>query len=196
MPLSCGLPPVDMRFARVVAINGQGLDIVAFSGGHPSGAPVVSPIAGIAHPSAGLLRYGYRNAVVIEAQGARPDGHSLYVCLSGLAFEGRPDDGMIVQAGTPVGAIEVPGRIDFLRSRDRTAGVDSANPYLHVEAWTLSPPRFTSRVGVMGPVYSIETGVVSPSEFWGGLGIDFVGPARSQTMAIRRGGPSDCVRSA
>lgn len=185
-----------MRYARVVSTNGQGIDIVAFSAGRPAGAPVVSPIAGIAHPAAHLLRYGYRNAVVIEVPGARADGRPLFVCLSGLAFVGRPEEGAEVLAGTPIGAIEVPGRIDFLRVRDRTAGVDPTHPYLHVEAWTSSPPRFASRIGVTGTVYSIESGAMGPSAFWGALGIDFIGPARSQTMAVRRGGPSDCVRPA
>lgn len=184
----CALPPLDMRYSRVVAQNAHGIDLMAFGADRrPAGATVVAPVAGVVRLRTGYVRYGYRNAVVIEAAGAdRPT----FVCLSGLAFAGRAEDGSYVRSGMPVGQIEVPSRIDFLRSRDRTAGADADLPYLHVESWTQDPPRFESHRTLRGEEWRLEGGVISPAEFWSSVGIDFSGRYGSQTMLIRQGGPA------
>ncbi len=193
MPVVCALPPVDQRYARVVSVDGQGFDIVAFQGTRPGGAPVVAPVAGTVHLVTGMVREGYRNAVVIEA---RDSTRPLFVVLSGLAFLGRPADGASVESGSPVGEIEVPGRIDFLRARDRTAGVDPMNPYLHIETWSRLPPEFTSGMSTHGTVYSLASGFYAPSEAFAAIGIDLVGAPGNQVMGVRRGGPADCTRRA
>lgn len=187
MPLSCALPPLDQQHARVVATNAQGIDLVSFGArNEPTGAPVVSPLDGTIYRSGDLTRYGYRNAVVLQA----PDG--IFICLSGLAFGGRAESGQAVRAGTVIGQVEVPSSIDFLRVRDRTAGVNPRNPYLHMEVWNRLPPRFAEHLSTQGLTWTLESGVINPREFWPSIGIDFVGPVGSQTMAIRMGSIADC----
>lgn len=189
MTLACALPPLDQRYARVVAVNAQGIDLVAFSRGRPSGGAVLSALPGTVHRLGTFLAYGYRNAVAVESEGT-------FVCYSGLRFEGRPEDGASVASGQRIGEIEVPGRIDFLRSRDRTAGADPTYAYLHVEVWDRLPPLFVSAATVRGTTFRLERGAIAPQAFWPSLGIDFVGAPRSQVMAVRLGGPSDCGRRA
>lgn len=43
--MTCALPPLDMRFARVVAKTSRGMDFMYFEpDGRPRSEPVVSPI--------------------------------------------------------------------------------------------------------------------------------------------------------
>lgn len=187
MSLSCALPPLDMRYSRVVARNAQGMDLMAFGADRrPAGAEVVAPFAGRVHRPGELARFEYRNAVVIEMQ---PDR---FVCLSGLAFSGRAAAGSTVSPGSPVGTIEVPSRLDFLRIRDRTAGADPQQPYLHVEVWTRLPPVFASQMSVSGTRYVLESGALQPGSFWPSVGLDFSGRSGSETLLVRAGSPADC----
>jgi hypothetical protein len=193
----CALPPVDQRYARVVAANAQGLDVVAFgrsSSGvpQPIGAPVVSVTPGTVR--AFELRaadLGFRNPVLVEAMDVLPGARPLFFVYSGLAFAGRPAPGTVVRAGTPIGSIAEPERIDFLRARDRTAGTDPRNAYLHIETWTTATPTFTERRAITGSVWSLESGYYDPRQVFRALGIDLVGAPGTQVLAVRTGGPAD-----
>lgn len=187
MPITCALPPLDQRYARVAARNTQGFDLVAFSRGRPAGGIVIAPVAGTAVRRADLFTYGYRNPVVIETAEPR-----LFFVFSGLAFTGRAEGA--VTPGTPIGEIEVPGRIDFLRARDRTAGVNPSYAYLHVEVWTRMPAMFELFRSSRGEAYRLTQGVRDPGEVWPSIGIDFVGVPGSEVMAVLTGGPADCMR--
>lgn len=183
--MPCAIPPLDMRYARVVDQNAQGIDLMAFSAGRGAiSAPAVACLPGRIHRYS-MARYEYRNNVILETDVG-------FICYSGLAFGGRAADGTTVARGAVIGQIETPGRISMLRIRDRTAGASPTYPYLHIEAWNRMPPLFVSRLTHNGTTWSLSDGAISPASFWGMLGIDFVGPEHSQIMAIRRGGPSDC----
>lgn len=191
MALSCGLPPVDMRYSRVVAVNGQGLDIVAFGADRrPASAPVVAPFSGTVRRDSPASRYGYLNLLVIEV--ADPSrSRPLFVALSGLAFSGRAPGGSIVRAGEQVGTIEPPNAFSFARANFRTAGADPRNPYLNVEVWTSLAPRFETGRSITGTTYTYVSGAIEPGLFWAEAGIDLVGRRGSQQMLVRAGGPSD-----
>lgn len=187
MSLSCAIPPLDMRYSRVVARNAQGMDLMAFGADRrPAGAQVVAPLGGTVHRLGELTRYEYRNAVVIEVAAQR------YVCLSGLAFSGRAEAGAVVGPGTVIGSLEVPGRMDFLRSRDRTSGASPNHPYLHVEVWSRLPPVFDSHLGASGIRYSLVSGSIAPGEFWPSVGLDFSGTRGSEMLLVRAGSNADC----
>lgn len=186
--MPCAIPPLDMRYSRVVARNGIGIDLVAFGADRrPATAPAVACLPGRVRRFS-LVNYHYRNNLVLEIEGG------LFVCYSGLAFSGRASDGATVQRGAVLGTLEEASRVAFLRNQDRTVAVDAyTTPYLYVEVYRRLPPRFERGAGMTGTTYTISSfDVVPPTEFWGSLGIDFVGNARSEIMAIRRGGPSDC----
>jgi hypothetical protein len=185
--MPCAIPPLDMRYARVVGADSYGLDLVAFGADRqPAVAPVVASLQGRVRRWP-MTAQGYLNNVILELEDGR------FLCYSGLAFNGRASEGAVVPRGAVIGQIEPAARTSFLRSRLRTASVDPyTTPFCYVEAWSRLPPVFVTGRSTSGTIYRPEAGFISPSEFWGSLGIDIVGPRGSQLMAIRRGGPSDC----
>lgn len=191
MSVACAIPPLDQRYARVVAVNGQGLDMVAFGADRrPTGGRVVSPFAGTVRLS-GALRFGYLNPVVIEVTDpsrSRP----VYVCISGLAFGGRASSGTSVQPGTPIGTIAIPERTDYLRSRAITAGTDPMHPYINVQVWTTLTPMYDLVHTIRGNEYRYQSGALEPVAFWRSVGLDLVGRPGSQQMLVRAGSPADC----
>lgn len=189
--MPCAIPPLDMRYSRVVGRNAFGIDLVAFGANRrPASAPVVAALPGRIRRWQ-MIAEGYLNNTVIEIEGGG------FLSYSGMAFTGRVAEGAIVQRGTVIGQIEPAALSSFSRRSLRTARVDPyTTPFLYLEAWSILPPQFDRGRSTAGTSYRPAMGFINPDAFWGGLGIDFVGPAGSQVMAIRRGGPSDCGSAA
>jgi hypothetical protein len=188
--MPCALPPLDQRYSRVVAVDAQGIDLVAFGADRrPTAAAVVAALPGRVIRDGGYTRYGYRNSVIVES--AFVGMRSIWICYSGLAFGGRAPAGEMIRAGGAIGTIELPSVMPIMRTTDRTAGVSPREPYLHVEAWDRFPPVYSDSRSLTGTDWRLEQGAISPRAFWPSIGIDFVGPAGSQVLAIRAGGPAD-----
>jgi hypothetical protein len=188
--ISCALPPVDMRYARVVAVDNQGLDIVSFDGRHPVASAVIAAVPGVVTRHTWPQTADYRHAVQIDVSEAA--GRPLWVVYSGLEFGSRVPAGSRVRPGDVIGRTEMPTRTSFLRVRDRTAGCNPTVPYLHVEVWTRMPPPFVQRLGTSGPYHVPEGNVLDPRTFWPSVGLTFVGQRGSERLVVRRGSPADC----
>lgn len=189
--MTCAIPPVDMRFARVVAKTSRGMDFMYFEpDGTPRAGPVVAPLAGWISGGETFARMHLRHALLYRFD----DG--TYAVLSGMSPIGRPEYGAHTSRGTVLGQTDQPS--DFtertlraFRGSDVTAGADPIYPYLHMELWS-ELPTIREWLTTRGREWIADGGRrINPVTWWRAQGFELIGPSRSETLQAVVGGPSD-----
>lgn len=189
--MTCAIPPVDMRFARVVAKTARGMDFMYFDpDGTPRSGPVVAPLAGWMLDGMSFAQMHLRRALLYRFE----DG--TYAVFSGMTTTGRPPFGAHLERGAVLGQLDQPGSftertLRAFRGLDVTAGADPIYPYLHMEFWA-ELPTIREWLTTRGRQWIADGGRrINPVEWWRAQGFELVGPSRSETLQAVVGGPSD-----